>query len=102
MGYFGGYADPHNVIIAVFCYTGIIGLLVFLIFFFRIIANAIKRNKYGGELLPIILLIPILGMVLTGQIFVQKIIWILFAYIAGSSTKKVKTANRVQQFNAAL
>ena len=95
MRFAGG--SPHNVIIEVLCYTGIIGLLVFLFFFFRIVSNAFKRLKFDNEMLPIILTIPILGMILSGQIFDQKIVWIIFAYIA--SKKIIEDNTEIQMDN---
>ena len=83
---FGG-ASPHNVIIEILCYTGVVGLFIFLIFIFRLIGTAYKRNKQNGELLPIVLVIPFLGIVLSGQILEQKYIWIIVAYILSSSQK---------------
>jgi O-antigen ligase len=87
-----GEGSPHNVLIEVLCYTGIVGLLIFSIFFYRIVNNAYKRIKYNNELLPIILTIPILGMILSGQIFDQKIVWVIFAYIVSNTVIKKKQA----------
>jgi len=89
-----GLGSPHNVIIEVLCYTGIIGLLIFLFFFFRIVQNAIKRIKYEDNLLPLVLSIPIVGMILSGQIFDQKIVWVVFAYIASSLKIKINSKNK--------
>lgn len=86
----GGVASPHNVLIEVLCYTGILGLSVFLIFLFRIVRNTFKRIKFTGELLPVVLLIPILGMILSGQIFDTKIVWVIFAYVISSSVDRIQ------------
>lgn len=88
---FGGVLSPHNVILEVLCYTGIIGLTLFLNFFLKIVSFAIKRKRDREELLPIIVIIPILGMIITGQIFDQKIVWVLFAYILSYSSTTKKT-----------
>jgi O-antigen ligase len=98
---FGGFGSPHNVLLEVVCYTGLIGLTIFLIFFFRIANNAVRQNKYEKEILPLLLLIPITGLILSGQIFDAKVVWVLFAYIASKSpininslkqkTKNIKT-----------
>jgi O-antigen ligase len=76
-----GELSPHNVFIEVLLYTGIFGLFIFLIFLLRIIIDAIKRRKFHGEMLPLVLVLPILGTILTGQILGNKIYWVLFAYI---------------------
>ena len=79
-----GIASPHNVFIEATCYTGIVGLTIFIVFLSRIILNAINRRRFLNELLPIAIMVgPILGLLLSGQIFEQKLIWCLFAYIAG-------------------
>jgi O-antigen ligase len=77
-----GYSSsPHSVILEILCYTGIVGLILFLIFFIRII-KCIKRSFIKNkELLPLILIFPVLGMMLSGQILGAKIVWVLFAYM---------------------
>lgn len=77
--------SPHNVFIEVVCYTGLVGLVIFLVFLKRIYNNAKKMNVYGRELLPIILLIPLFGNLLSGQLFDVKYAWVLLAYIASDS-----------------
>ena len=85
-----GDASAHNVVIEVLCYTGVVGLLIFLVFIFRLIRTAYKSNKQKGDLLPIVLLIPFLGILLSGQILEHKYIWIVIAYIASGSQKEKK------------
>ena len=53
-------ASPHNVFLEVFACTGIIGFLIFIIFFSRILIGAFKKYKYQNELLPFVLFIPVL------------------------------------------
>lgn len=77
--------SPHNVFIEVICYTGLVGLVIFLVFLKRIYNNAKKMNVYGKELLPIILLIPFFGNLLSGQLFDVKLSWVLLAFIASDS-----------------
>lgn len=89
-----GDVSPHNVLLETFLYTGLVGLLIFLIFFYLISKKAFYRLKTGNEILPIILLIPITILLLTGQIFDKKVIWVILAYISGSviSLKKSRTS----------
>jgi O-antigen ligase len=75
------FSSPHNVIIEVLCYTGIIGLTFFLFFLFSIINCAIRVYKIKQEILPLLLLIPIIGMILSAQILGTKIAWVIFAFI---------------------
>ncbi len=84
--------SPHNVFIEVFCYTGFVGLAVFLVFCKRIYNNAIKVNVYKKELLPLILLIPITINLLSGQLFDVKLLWVLLAFIGSGAyyIKKLK------------
>lgn len=82
-GYFSifGIASPHNVFLEVLIYTGIIGLLLFLIFILRISIYAYKLLKTKGIILPILLMSPIFGVLFTGQILTMKLGWIVMAYI---------------------
>ena len=82
-----GGGSPHNVILEVFLYTGIVGVCIFLIFYIMLVNVAVKKLKYKSELLPIVLIIPVTGLILTGQIFDHKFIWFVFAYIAGNIVK---------------
>jgi O-antigen ligase len=91
-----GESSPHNVLIEVLCYSGIIGLSIFLVFFFRIVGNAYRRMRFENELLPLALIIPISGMIMSGQIFDQKIVWLIFAYIV---SRKVPFRKRIDLSN---
>lgn len=82
---FGLYNSPHNVFLEILCYTGIVGLGIYLIFLYRIAVKSFKVFKHQRILLPLILMIPIMGMIGTSQILGVKTGWILFAYIAASS-----------------
>jgi O-antigen ligase len=84
-GIFGEITSPHNVILEVLCYTGIVGLIVYLIFLYRIFIKSIQLYRNKGMLLPLLLLIPVMGMLLSGHILVVKIGWVIFAYIIGRS-----------------
>jgi hypothetical protein len=85
---FGGFGSPHNVILEVLCYTGLVGLLFFLVFLWRVIKAAYIKYKYQNDILPIILLIPILGMILSAQILWPKIVWLIFAFIVSQNIKE--------------
>jgi O-antigen ligase len=79
----GSVASPHNLILELLSNTGIIGLLVFLLFLLQIIWFAIKSYFDDKDIMSFIFLIPIIGLVLIGQILDQKVAWILFSFIAG-------------------
>lgn len=79
---FGEVVSPHNVILEVLCYTGVVGLTIFLIFLYIIFNRSYQKYKTEGLLLPLILLIPVLGLIASGQILYTKIGWIIFSYAA--------------------
>jgi len=85
---FGFPSSPHNIFIEILCYTGIVGLILFLIFFIRIIGCIKRSYKDDKELLPVIMIFPVLGMMLSGQIIGAKIVWVLFAYMISVSIPK--------------
>ena len=74
-----GYS-PHNVLIEVFAYTGIIGLLIMVCFWWRIWKLALSSYRQSN-LVPLLLLIPILLAMMTGQVLASKIAWLSYAYI---------------------
>jgi len=88
---FGRWVSPHNVILEVLCYTGVIGLIIYLLFLFRVLKKGYQNYKTEGLLLPLLLIIPVLGMLVSGQILGVKIGWVIFAYIVGSSVFKPKS-----------
>ena len=97
-GAIAGDLSPHNVLLEVFLYTGVIGLIVFLFFYYKLLKRAFSKLKYENEILPIVLLMPITILLFTGQFFDKKFIWLILAYVAGSSnivyiTSKSKLSN---------
>jgi O-antigen ligase len=85
-----GEQSPHNVLIEVLCYSGIIGLSIFIFFLYKIGQSSYRILKSESNILPLVFFVNSLGLVLTGQIFAQKIIWLIFAYqIASVSSKAV-------------
>jgi O-antigen ligase len=82
-GYFSifGLGSPHNVFLEVLIYTGIIGLVLYLIFILRISIYAYKLLKIKRLILPLLLMSPIFGILFSGQILTMKLGWIVMAYI---------------------
>ena len=94
---FGQFTSPHNVFIEVLCLTGITGLFIYLVFLYRIFKGSYLLYKAESLLLPLLLIIPVLGLLLSGQILFVKIGWVIFAYISGSSiTNKTESAHNPQ------
>lgn len=92
---FGLQRSPHNVIIEVLSLTGIIGLLIYLIFLTKVLYKGYSNYIYNGVLLPALLAIPALGAILSGQIITRKIGWVIFAYIVGSTA--IKSTNLIKK-----
>lgn len=73
--------SPHNVIIEVALYTGLIGLTCWIIFWSGIFKKSILCYKYTRNFMPILLLLPIIASILSGQILASKWGYMLYAYI---------------------
>jgi hypothetical protein len=80
--FYGVLKSPHNVIVEVLAYTGIIGLLLFLSFVFKSFWYSFKYLKYYNEIVPFIFVIPISGILLSAQILTFKLGWVIIAYAA--------------------
>jgi O-antigen ligase len=86
--------SPHNVIIEVLCYTGIVGLIFFMVFLIRTFKCGIRSYTVTNEILPLILLIPISGMILSGQILGTKTAWLIITYIISGCLRNTLIYNR--------
>lgn len=76
----GQAMSPHNVLIEVALYSGIVGLFFFLVFLYNVFTCAWKYQKYLNNLGPLITSMAIVGMVLSGQALGVKLFWALAAY----------------------
>lgn len=74
-----GDLSPHNAFIEVFIYTGLIGSLFFIAFLASLLANSLKTYNKTRNFFPIILFVAVLGILLTGQFFDQKLVWFFVA-----------------------
>lgn len=77
---FGMVKSPHNVIIEVALYSGILGLSCFLGFLTHYFLRAWRYKKFRKNLGPLITSMTVLGMVLSGQALDVKLFWVLAAY----------------------
>ncbi len=66
------------------CYTGMVGTAVYLTFIFMLGRGAFITMRRSRNFLPLLLLIPILGLMMSGHTLNVKRIWCLYAYIAGT------------------
>lgn len=85
---FGRFQKPHNVFLEILCYTGIIGLFIYLTFTFQVMKISYLTYKKNGMLLSLLFISPILGMFISGHILGTKICWLIFAYMVSSSAIK--------------
>lgn len=81
-----GYS-PHNVLIEVFAYTGLVGLCIMLLFWGRIGVAAYHCYKQQNDLVPLLLLMPILLSIMTGQVLADKVAWLSYAYMITISSQ---------------
>ena len=77
-------SSPHNVIIEILSYTGIVGLIAYLLFVIRSFLFGLKAYKFRKKILPLLLLIPMAGYLLSGQILTNKLGWVIFGYATAS------------------
>lgn len=78
-----GYS-PHNVILELLLYTGVIGLVIYLVFWFWLYKCACISRTRNQESLPLLLLLPVLASVLSGQILYAKWAFLVYAYVISS------------------
>lgn len=82
---FGELKSPHNVFLEILCYTGIIGLAIYAVFLYRIFMRGYQLYRQTKLVLPLLLLIPLVAALTSGQILNVKTGWFILAYIAGNS-----------------
>lgn len=80
---FGAVYSPHNVLLEVLIYGGLIGLLLYLSFLIKIFLASYKMFRIRGEILPVLLLPTVLAFVIALQGLSEKTCWLLLAYIVG-------------------
>ncbi len=87
---FGYIVSPHNVLLEVLCYTGFVGLSLYLWFLWRVFQSGWQSYRAEGWLLPLVLWCPIVGCLLSGQVLVWKFVWCILAYNVGRPMPKPK------------
>ncbi|WP_066801089.1 O-antigen ligase family protein [Sphingomonas soli] len=76
---FGQFMSPHNVLVEMLLLGGIVGLLIFLAMNFLALVGAIRQIRYADQILPLMLLMPYFGSVLSGQTLNVKLMWVVLA-----------------------
>lgn len=72
--------SPHNVVMELLIYTGIIGLILWLIFWWKIGKESWILFRETKLLMPVLMCIPMLACILSGQLLTAKWAYILYAY----------------------
>jgi O-antigen ligase len=95
----GAFYSPHNVILEVLAYTGILGLFLYLLFLYKVFVISQRKYKEDGSIIQLLLLIPILGLLLSGQLLNVKIGYIVFAFCLSGifSLRRRKRRNRKEE-----
>jgi O-antigen ligase len=75
----GDQVSPHNGLIEVFIYTGLVGIALFLPFLASVTRGAWYWFRQQDDTAPLTLLAPVFGILLTGQIFQLKALWLVLA-----------------------
>ena len=81
-----GYS-PHNVLLELILYTGVWGLILFLWFWLKNFHCALVAYRASSKILPILLIVPIVGCILSGQILTAKWAYLIYAYVIATGTK---------------
>ncbi|GAP71102.1 O-antigen ligase like membrane protein [Bacteroidales bacterium 6E] len=81
----GRYISPHNVVIEILCLTGIAGLILYSSFLGSIVRIAVRIYREYFHLLPVLLLVPVMGLLLSVQLLQVKIGWCIYAYVTGNA-----------------
>ena len=83
--FFGFVESPHNVILEVMMYSGVLGLFAYLAFIGLILYNAVRVARDHEDFLAVVLFCSVfLGFSLGFQSLSEKICWLLLAYINSS------------------
>lgn len=78
----GHYRGTHNVYLEILCYTGILGLLLFLLFMIRLLIKSFQLYRHNNYLVTgIILLIIIIAMFVLHGLY-NKTYWFFYAFVA--------------------
>lgn len=85
---FGVRKNPHNVFIEVALYSGILGFIPFMYFIYHLYKNGLLYKRIVKNLGPILLLIGVLGMLLSGQALGVKLFWAVAAYAISFQIKQ--------------
>ena len=72
--------SPHNVFIGVLLYGGLFALLPFVWFNGQVFFNGLRMYVMKKEYLGLLLFIPYIGMIISGQSLINKLMWFILAF----------------------
>lgn len=93
------HKSPHNVILELMCYTGIVGTLIYLTFIFMMVRGAFFTFRNTRNFLPVLLFIPVFGLMMAGQAINTKTMWCIYAYISGTYVSQAALWENRNQLN---
>lgn len=76
---FGGFMSPHNVFIEILILGGALGLVVFAAMNVIAIIGAVRQLRHRDDILPLMLLVPYFGSILSAQTLNVKIMWVVLS-----------------------
>ncbi len=80
-GFFGQYFSPHNVFLEILAYSGLVGFVLFFLFFVRLLNAAIKLRVHRNDNFSLIVLLLILQIFASGQGLTSKVFWMFYTFI---------------------
>ena len=83
--------SPHNVALELLVKYGFVGFSLFLTFWLKTFWMAYRQDRCGNSL-ALILVIPLVMVIMSGQMLSEKYAWLIYAYmiINGYSPKEIK------------
>jgi O-antigen ligase len=89
---FGGSEpmSPHNVFLEILLQSGICGLALFCIFLRQHVASVLIARSRDGNILPLIFFVPIVGVIVSAQLFTVKAMWLAIAYTIAQSKRSLR------------
>jgi O-antigen ligase len=90
-----GVSSPHNVFLEVQIYAGVVGLILFVVFLSRVVKRALDVWRTERQMLPLLLLVPVAGTLMSGQVLAVKVMWCVFGYAAARAGRTSGTRSAV-------
>lgn len=94
---FGQDLSPHNVFLEILALTGAAGLIFYLFFLYGIFNRSLTLYLKKGNLLPLLLLVPVMGMLLSAQILAVKLGWVIFSYNASNTDSGISENQAIEE-----